>query len=132
MVHPKMYDDDDPYFQRVRDVALTFPGADMKVSHGRPAFFTKKIFAYYGSSVRSADGEWVQHARSIVVTPDTDERPALEALTGFYVPAYLGAYGWIGLDLDTATDWDEVADLLDASFRLTAGKRLIAELDSRS
>lgn len=132
MAHPQMYDDDDPFFQRVRDIALTFPAADMKVSHGRPAFFTKKIFGYYGASVRSDDGEWVQHGQSIVVAPDADERPALEELPGFYVPAYLGAYGWIGFDLDTSTDWDEVRDLLDASFRLTAGKRLIAELDART
>jgi hypothetical protein len=36
---------------------------------------------------------------------------------------------WIGVDLDAASDWDEVAELLDASFRMTAPKRLIAELD---
>jgi hypothetical protein len=36
------------------------------------------------------------------------------------------------MDLDGSTDWDEVAELLDASYRLTAPKRLIAELDERS
>ena len=35
------------------------------------------------------------------------------------------------IDLDESSDWTEVAELLDASFRLTAGKRLIAELDAR-
>ena len=48
------------------------------------------------------------------------------------MPAYLGPYGWIGLDLDETTDWTEVAELLDASYRLTAPKKLIAELDART
>jgi hypothetical protein len=43
-----MFDHDDPYLGRVRELAQALPGADMKVSHGRPAFFTKKVFAYYG------------------------------------------------------------------------------------
>ena len=49
----------------------------------------------------------------------------------FWVPAYLGPGGWIGLDLGDGTNWDEVAELVDESYRNTAGKRLIAQLDSR-
>lgn len=128
MAHPKMFDDDDPVYQRVRGAALEFPGADMKVSHGRPAFFTTKVFAYYGGSLK-ADGDWVQHDRSIVVLPDDDDRHALLEQDRVFVPAYLGPSGWIGIDLDGDTDWDEVRELLDASFRRTAGKRLIARLD---
>lgn len=130
MAHPQMFDEGDPYYLRVRELALGLPGADMKVSHGRPAFFTKKVFAYYGASVRSAAGEWVQHHQSVVVLPDSDERAALQQHPHGYVPAYLGAYGWVGIDLDESTDWTEVVELLDASFRQTAGKRLIAELDA--
>jgi predicted DNA-binding protein (MmcQ/YjbR family) len=131
MAHPQMFDDDDPVLARVREVALAFPGADEKVSHGRPAFFTKKVFAYYGGSLKE-DGDWVQHGRSIVVQPEPDERRALIDDPRVYVPAYLGPSGWIGLDLDDDTDWDEVAELLDASFRVTAPRRDVAELDARS
>jgi predicted DNA-binding protein (MmcQ/YjbR family) len=123
-----MFDDDDPLLARVRDIAATFPGADEKVSHGRPAFFTKKVFAYYGGSLK-ADGDWVQHPQSIVVQPDPVDRPALLQDPRGYVPAYLGPSGWIGIDLDEADDWDEVTELLDASFRLTAPQRLVDELD---
>ncbi len=123
-----MFDDDDPLLARVRDLAATFPGSAEKVSHGRPAFFTKKVFAYYGGS-HKVDGEWVQHPQSIVVQPDGDDRPALVQDPRVYVPAYLGPSGWIGLDLADDGDWDEVAELLDASFRLTAPRRLVAELD---
>jgi predicted DNA-binding protein (MmcQ/YjbR family) len=43
----------------------------------------------------------------------------------YFVPAYLGARGWLGvyLDLDDV-DWDEVARFLVAGYRLVAPKRL--------
>jgi predicted DNA-binding protein (MmcQ/YjbR family) len=125
-----MFDDDDPFLQRVRTLAEELPGADVKVSHGRPAFFTKRVFAYYGGSLK-VDGEWVEHARSVMVLPDPGDRQALLEDARTYVPAYLGPSGWIGVDLDDSTDWEEIAELLDASYRLTAPSRLIAELDDR-
>lgn len=124
-----MFDDDDPVLARVRELALALPDADEKVSHGRPAFFTKKVFAYYGGSLK-VDGEWVQHPTSIMIQPDTDDRAALVDDPRVFVPAYLGPSGWLGVDLDDTTDWDEVAELLDASFRLTAPRRAVAVLDA--
>lgn len=129
--HPQMFDDDDPYLQRVRELAGSLPGVATKVSHGRPAFFTKKVFAYYGGSLK-VDGEWEQHPHSVVVLPDPGDRLALLEDQRTYVPAYLGPSGWIGVDLDDTTDWDEIVELLDASYRLTAPKQLIAELDARA
>ncbi len=123
-----MFDDGDPVLARVRELAARFPGAAEKVSHGRPAFFTKKVFAYYGGSLKDDDA-WVEHPQSIVVQPDPEDRPALVEDPRVYVPAYLGPSGWIGLDVDDDVDWDEVAELLDASFRLTAPRRLVVELD---
>jgi len=135
-----MFNDEDPLLQRVSALALAFPGAEMKVSHGRPAFFTKKIFAYYSGSVKGVNGrgvngrgvnEWVQHPQSLMVIPDPGDRQALVEDSRVYLPAYLGPYGWIGIDLDERTDWSEIAELLDASYRLTAPKRNTAELDAK-
>jgi hypothetical protein len=43
----------------------------------------------------------------------------------FYKPAYIGPRGWIGLRLDQGEiDWDEVADFVIESYRMTASKRL--------
>lgn len=131
MAHPLMFDAGDPMLTRVRELAHGFPNCAEKVSHGRPAFFTKKVFAYYGSSVR-IDGEWIQHHQSIVVAVEADERVAMLSDQRFFLPAYLGAWGWGAVDLGTDTDWGEVAELLDASFRLTAPAKSIAELDRRS
>lgn len=130
MSHPRMFDDDDPVLRRVRELAGTLPGSDEKVSHGRPAFFTTKVFAYYGGSLK-VDGEWVQHPQSILVQPDPEDRHALLDDERVYVPAYLGPSGWIGIDLDHRTGWDEVAELLDASYRQTAPAKLVRELDDR-
>ena len=128
MAHPRMFDDDDPHLARVRELALDLPGAAEKISHGHPAFFTKKVFAYYGGSLKT-DGDWVQHPQSLVVQPDPDDRSALAEDPRVYVPAYLGPSGWIGFDLDGSTDWTEVAELLEASYRSTAPRKLVAELD---
>jgi len=124
-----MFDDDDLCLQRVRELSAALPGSAEKVSHGRPAFHTKKVFAYYGGSLK-VDGDWVQHPYSLVVLPDPGDRQALLEDGRVYVPAYLGPSGWIAIDLDTDTDWTEIAELLDASYRLTAPKRNIDELDA--
>jgi predicted DNA-binding protein (MmcQ/YjbR family) len=128
VAHPRMFDPDDPLLARVRAIALALPGADEKESHGRPAFFTKKVFAYYGGATRN-DGAWVEHEHAVLFLPVPDERPALEADPRVWVPAYFGPAGWLGLDLDERTDLEEVAELLEDSFRLTAPARLAAALD---
>ncbi len=43
--HPMMFDDDDPILGQVRRPGRELPGSAEKVSHGRPAFYTKKVFA---------------------------------------------------------------------------------------
>lgn len=131
MAHPAMFDDDDPYLVRLRTLAAGFPGSSEKVSHGRPAFYTTKVFAYYGGS-RKDDGGMIEHARSVVLRPDPDDRPALLDAPRVYLPAYLGPSGWVGVDLDERTDWTEITELLDASYRLTAPKRAVAQLDART
>ena len=123
-----MFDDDDPLLARVRALAGALPGALEKISHGHPAFYTKKVFAYDGGSLKQ-EGAWVQHRHSLTVLPDESDRRVCSG-PRVYVPAYLGPSGWIGVDLDGSTDWDEMAELLDASYRLTAPKRLIVELDA--
>ncbi|MCD5312009.1 MmcQ/YjbR family DNA-binding protein [Kineosporia babensis] len=130
MAHPQMFDDADPFLARVRELALGFPDAAEKVSHGRPAFYTTKVFAYYGGSVRE-DGQWQPHDQAVLVLAEPETRAALEQDPRGFVPAYLGPSGWIGLDLQGRTDWAEVAELLEESYRLTAGVRRVARLDDR-
>ncbi len=131
MSHPPRYQTDDPYLSRLREICLSLPGAAEKESHGHPNFYTTKVFAVFGGVVKGDhhDDRWSQ---SVLVLPDLLTREEALADERFFVPAYYGPYGWIGLDFRAAAvDWDEVADLIETSFRRTAGKRLIAELDAR-
>jgi len=130
MPHPIMFDEADPLLGRVRALALAFPDAAEKISHGRPAFYTTKVFAYYGASVK-VDGAHHQHDQSVIVLVDHEERAALLAEDRCFAPAYLGPSGWVGVDLSDDNGWDEVEELLDASYRHTAGARRIALLDAR-
>ena len=130
MSHSQRFDDDDPTFAKVRSICLALPGSDIKVSHGRPAFFTKKIFTMYGAVVKG-EHHTGEFAQSIVFMPDSDEAQALAQDPRFFSPAYWGPSGWMGLDLSDGADWDEVGELVEVSFRLTAAKKLIAELDER-
>lgn len=129
MTHPLRFDEDDPVLRRVRDVCLGMPGASEKVSHGRPNFYTVKVFAIYGATLRG-DHHSDALAQSIVVLPDADERPGLLDDERFFVPAHVGPYGWVGLDLRRwRPDWAEVAELVDMSYRNTAPATLVTELD---
>jgi predicted DNA-binding protein (MmcQ/YjbR family) len=125
-----MFDDDEPMLVRLREVTLALPDAAEKVSHGRPAFFTTKVFAYYGGAVRTDDGHR-RHDESVVVLADAAERPALLEDERFFHPMYLGPAGWVGLTLTDDTDWGEVRELVETSYRLTAGVRRVQRLDQR-
>ena len=128
-----MFDDADPHLARLREIALALPGAAEKVSHGRPSFFTRKVFATFGGSLKGEHFSPIAR-HSLLFLPEAAEREALLEDERFFVPAYVGTAGWLGLSFHIIggldrVDWDEVAELVDASYRQTAGKRLIAELD---
>lgn len=129
MPHPIMFRDDDPGLTELRRVALGFPEAFEKISHGRPAFCAPKMFAVYGGNAKS-DGTMVSYPHSLLVKVDESEQRALGQDSRFFSPMYLALSGWLGLDFGAApVDWDEVGELVDASFRLTASARLIRLLD---
>ena len=135
MAHPQMYDEGDPYLERLRAICLALPGAGEKVSHGRPSFFTQKVFAIYGGVVRG-DHDPEPYRQAVIVLPEETDRPALLADGRFVVPGYHGPAGWLMLDLRNAAgadgvDWAEVAELVDASYRRTAPATLVRELDTR-
>jgi hypothetical protein len=131
VAHPLMFDADDPLLERLRGIALALPDAAEKVSHGHPAFYTTKVFAYFGGSL-TVDGAWERHDRALLVLPDADEHEALVQDERFFVPGYLGVSGWVGLDLEPlGADWAEVEELVESSYRNTAGVRRVRALDAR-
>lgn len=124
MAHPRMYDDGDPLLAHVRELAARFPESAEVEAWGRPTFRAgTKIFAVYGSSGDDRP--------ALILKPDPDERAALEHDERFFVPPYFGPAGWLALRLDAApVDWDEVRELLDASYRQVALVRMLRALDA--
>jgi hypothetical protein len=128
-----MFDDADPHLHRLRELCLALPEAAEKVSHGRPNFFTRKVFAVFGGSLKGEHFAPVAR-RSLLFLPDQAERDALVQDERFFVPAYLGPSGWLGLTFHgfevDEVDWDEVGELVDMSYRNTAPAGLVAALDA--
>jgi predicted DNA-binding protein (MmcQ/YjbR family) len=124
-----MFSDDDPGLRELREIALSYPEAYEKMSHGRPGFFVSKMFAMYGGSTK-ADGPMRAVPHCVMVKVGESERTALQQDERFFHPAYMGVSGWVGLDFSLAkVDWTEVRELVDASFRLVASQKQIRLLD---
>ncbi len=126
-----MFRHDDFGLGELRRIALDFPGAFEKISWGRPVFCAPKIFVMYGGNAKGeAVGDMTPFPYSVLVKVDESDRQALTQDSRFYYPAYLGPSGWLGLDLTAArVDWDEIRELVDASYRLVAPRKLIKQLD---
>jgi len=115
--------------ERVRERALVLEEADEVLSHGMPCFGVTggKKFAYV-SNDHHGDGRVallvkISGAEEQAMLIERDEER-------YYRPAYFGD-GWVGIRLDLGdTDWDEVADRLKWSWRVSAPKRLTRLLDA--
>ena len=121
--HERMYADDEPHLAEVRQICLALPETVEVEAWGRPTFRAgKKIFAVFSGTDERAHG--------LIFKPEVDETPALEQDDRIYSPPYFGPWGWLALDLDAATvDWDEVAELVEGSYRQVALKRMLKALD---
>ncbi|HEY6749167.1 MAG TPA: MmcQ/YjbR family DNA-binding protein [Mycobacteriales bacterium] len=119
-----MYEEDDPGLVGVRRVCLALPEAVEVEAWGRPSFragATGRMFAMFQGND--------EHPFGIVVKAEPGEREALAHHPRCWVPWYWGSRGWIGLDLvDPPPDWDEVAELVVASYRQVALKRQLRAL----
>ena len=108
---------------RLRAICLALPEASEKEAWGDPTFRVRdKIFAM----LKQGDGRpslWCKAppgSQMVLVGAD----PAR-----FFVPPYVGHKGWVGMRLDRQPDWNEAAELIRRSYRLTAPKRLAAQMD---
>lgn len=127
-----MFSDDDPGLAALRGICLSLPGAEEKVSHGRPTFRAGKIFAVFGGGEKRAEGGQRPVPSALLFAVEAAELPAFDQDERFFVPAYYGPFGWRAIDLDDpAVDWGEIAELVDASFRVNAKPALVRELDAR-
>lgn len=115
----------DPLAQ-LRRLCLALPETTERLSHGEPTWFVRdrKVFVTYADKHHDDRlGFWCAApvgAQEALVATDAAR---------FYVPPYVGGRGWLGVRLDVATDWDEIAEIVTDAYREIAPKRLVAQLD---
>lgn len=103
---------------RIREICLELPGTSEKVSHGHPTFVAgKKSFAIYG--IYSPSVAFKAEVSTLALAEEDDR---------FFPTPYMAHKGWLSLRVDEATDWEEVRQLIKASFMQVASKRLQAQL----
>ena len=115
--------------ERLKQICVALPEATCESMGDHAAFSVrKKRFAYYlhnhhGDGIISVCFKTVPGEHEVLLASDAAR---------FYSPAYIGPRGWVSLRLDVGRiDWSEVADFVTDSYRLTAPKRLAAQLGGR-
>jgi hypothetical protein len=119
---------EDPRLTRVSQLCRALPETERTV-HGAHAAFTvrKKKFAYFLND-HHGDGIVSICTRAF---PGENTRLIAAHPRRFYLPAYVGPRGWVAFRLDRGKpDWDEVRDLLTASYLQAAPKKLAAHVEA--
>ena len=129
----------DEVLGRIREICLGFPEAVEQETWGHPTFRVRdKIFAA-ASMIESEDDDHADMtdrggsralARMSMKAPAGEQELLLAEGDPFFFPSYVGPRGWIGIVLGETADLDEVAELVEDSYRMTAPKRLIAQLET--
>ena len=121
--HPEVVDPQHPLIVRLRDICMAFPDAVEVTAWGRPTFRA-------GRRSSCSPG---RHGRPVLDGVQARPRRRAGAAAG---PADVLAavLGPVGLARDRHSrpdsDWDELAELVDASYRQVALKRQLAALDA--
>jgi predicted DNA-binding protein (MmcQ/YjbR family) len=114
-------------FERIGEVCLGLPEAELKPfgGHTAPAYRVRdKLFV-----MTSEDGT----SMTLKARPGVQQALVGDDPERFFVPPYVGSKGWVGIRLRSEDgwvdhDWDEIADLIEQSYRMTAPKRLAAQI----
>jgi predicted DNA-binding protein (MmcQ/YjbR family) len=118
---------EDSRVKRLTTVCLRLTGTTREITGDHVTFYVrKKVFAYFLDN---------HHGDGIVglvckVLPGDNVRLIASNPAKFYMPAYVGPRGWVGLRLDRGkVAWKEVDELVSHSYQLVAPKRLAATAD---
>ena len=114
---------EDPLLTRLTRICLALPEAACRACGSHAAFLVRKrTFAYF---LNDHHGDGIVSVACKALPGDNVALAAAQPAR-FYLPAYIGPRGWIALRLDRGrVDWDEVAELVNGSFRLIAPKSLL-------
>jgi hypothetical protein len=108
------------HLERVRRICLALPETTEKLSHGEPTFFVrKKVYVMFAND-HHGDGRvavWLP-------APSGTQHALIEAAPAtFFRPPYVGARGWVGIDLSQIQD-DDLRFHIHTAWGLIAPKKL--------
>jgi hypothetical protein len=109
--------------QRIREICLTLPETNERLSHGAPTFFVrgKRAFLMVLTN-HHGDGRfavWCAAAegmQGLLVEADPER---------FFVPPYVGHRGWLGVRLDRGLDWNEITGIAEDAYAEVAPAKLV-------
>ncbi|WP_067709598.1 MmcQ/YjbR family DNA-binding protein [Nocardia yamanashiensis] len=111
----------------LRALCLALPEVTERLSHGEPTWFVrgKKTFVMFSNEHHGGRlGFWC------AAPPGVQEELVGSEPERFFRPPYVGHRGWLGVGLDVAVDWAEIAEIVEDAYRMVAPKTLVAQLDS--
>ena len=112
--------------ERLRKICLVLPEVEEKPfgGHTAPAFRVRdKLFVMTSEDGTTMNCKGASGVQQALIAGEPDK---------FFVPRYTGKNGWIGIRLDVDQDWDEIAELVEESWRRTAPKRVVTQFDGAS
>jgi hypothetical protein len=113
---------EDERLERFTKICLRLPQTEREVRGMHAGFkVKKKTFAYF---VNNHHGDGIVGVLCKVLPGDNVALIAADPKR-FYMPAYVGPRGWVGLRLDVGrVNWAELEELARGSYQLVAGKEL--------
>lgn len=103
-------------------ICLKLPETTREITGDHATFHVrKKVFAYFldnhhGDGIVGLVCKVLPGDNSALVASDPER---------FYMPAYVGPRGWVGLRLDVGeVDWEEAAELITHSYVMVAPRKL--------
>ncbi len=119
-------------FARLRKICLALPESSERLAHGEATFFVGAKGGKGGKVFVMCSNDHHGDGRIAFTCP---AEPGAQAVLieadprRFYRPPYVGPSGWIGVRLDVDPDWDEIAEMVEESWRRVAPKRVVAAWD---
>ena len=117
-----------PQIGRVSQICLGFPEAIVERVEGEAHLIYRvrtRTFAYYLENHHGDD----EIALCCKVEAGMNQALVDADSSRFFMPTYLGHRGWVSIRLERVdVDWEELADLVETSYRLVAPKTLVRQL----
>lgn len=112
-------------WQAVQEICLSFPGVTAFETHGHTGFKTsKRMFAWYVVNHHGDNRMGLQVFAGYEMQQSCLEEASAAGKEIFYLPAYTGGKGWLGMELNRGLPWSRVYELTRLAWQRSAPAKL--------